>query len=285
MAVTFYPNLIQKNGFDATAEPSITGNNYVSSGSETTGALYDLLDNRRTNVVTIDSSGESGQIVIRTDVTSAMNCDFCIIDNHSLNSAGAACDILQGTVGVSIANSYSGTLGSELSDDSPGGTFTPGADGITLVTFTDASDTRWELTMDETVANFAADITMGEIVLGNAWGPPTNPELQPLFNYDMPGSSFRESDGGQRYGFSTHSNSRRAWRLTWKYMSDQSKLTLETNVFNWTRGGKYPLYVDLGPVLGDTNPRLYYVRFMKPLSFTGITKDAWQVTVDIEEEL
>jgi hypothetical protein len=70
----------------------------------------------------------------------------------------------------------------------------------------------------------------------------------------------------------------------WKYMTDANKEALE-DVFLWTRGTKHPFYIDLSALYGETNPRLYYVRFMRELQFTGLTKDAWQVMVDIEEEL
>jgi len=283
MSVTFYPSLIQHSGFDAAAEPSNSGETFTSSGGETTGALYDLLDNRRTNKTVWDTNGESVVTTVRVDVTNTILCDFCIIDNHNLNSTEVDLDIEQGGSNITLTNSYSGTLGSELSADGTAGT--PDVDGITLITFDAVSDTQWEIEMNMDADPFNDDAEMGELVLGNSYVTDTNPELQPLFGYDMPGSSFRESDGGQRYGFSTHENSRRSWRLTWKYMSDQKKLGLETNLFKYTRGTKYPFYIDLGDVLGATNPQLYYVRFMRPLSFTGITKDAWQVTIDIEEEL
>ena len=283
MSVTFYPNLIHYAGYDAAAEPTNSGETYTCSGGETTGILYDLLDNRRTNKVTWDTNGETVTTTVKIDTTASMSCDFAIIDNHNLNTAGADFDIEQGGSNITLASSYSGTLGSELSADSSAGE--PDADGITLVKFTDAADTQWEIEIDDVDAGFNADIYIGEIVLGNYYAITQNPELQPNFDYDLPGSSYRESDGGQRYGFSTHENERRRWRLTWKYLNDTQKLTLETNVFKFTRGVKYPFYIDLSGPLGNTSPTLYYVRFMRPLQFIGLTKDAWQVTMDIEEEI
>jgi hypothetical protein len=125
---------------------------------------------------------------------------------------------------------------------------------------------------------------MGEVCIGFYKATTYNPELQPLFGYDMPGSSYRESDGGQRYGFSTHTSVRKSWKFTWKYMSDTDKANLEF-VYLLSGGTKRPLYVDLGAVLGESTPLLYYVRFMGPLQFTGLTKNAWSCTVNIEEEL
>jgi len=282
MAVTFYPNNIHYAGFDAAAEPTITGETYTSSGGETSGAVYDLVDNRETNKVTIDTNAAATTIPIRLDVTSSLSCDFAIIGNHNLNTSGALFDIEQGGANVTLTASYSGTLGSETAADAAAGT--PDADGVTLVTFSSVADTQWEIELDSSDGNYDADATIGEIAFGASKAPSFNPELQPLFGYDMPGSSYNESDGGQRYGFSTHTDERRSWRMTWKYMSDVDKKKLE-DVFLWTRGVKFPFYIDLGPVLRATNPQLYYVRFVRPLSFTGLTADAWQVTIDIEEEI
>ncbi len=285
MSVTFFANSIQKIGFDAAAEPTITGEAFVCSGGETTDPAYDLLDNRRTNVVTYDSNAETTTIANRIDCTSSMACTYIIVDNHNLKTAGAIIDISQGGSDITITSSYSGILGNETAADSIGsGDSTIVADGITLLKFSLVADTRWDITFDDVAAGYDADITVGEISAGAEFAPARNPELQPKFGYEMPGSSFRESEGGQRYGFSTHTNKKRRWSLMWKFMSDADKSNLE-DIFLFTRGVKYPFYIDLGPILGATNPQLFYVRFMRGLNFIGLTADAWQVTVDIEEEI
>ena len=282
MAITFYANSIQYAGFDAAAEPTIAGETYTCSGAETSGPAYDLLDNRRTNVVTIDSNSEAETMPIRVDVANSISCNFIIIYNNNLNTATADFDVEQGGSNVTLVSTYSGTLGSELSADSTEGE--PDADGITLVNFSSVADTQWEVEFDGADGDYTADITIGEIAAGNSFAPAFNPELQPTFGYDLPGSSYRESEGGQRYGFSTHTNDRRAWHFQWKYMSDADKALLE-DIFLFTRGVKFPFYIDLGPILGATNPQLFYVRFMRKLDFKGLTKDAWQVDIYIEEEI
>ena len=283
MSVTFYANSIQKAGFDAVNEPTLSGETYTNSGGETTGPLYDLLDNRRTNVVTMDSLSQTNIMTVRIDLTTSITCTALIIDNHNLKTAACICDFEQGAVDVSIISSHSGTLGTALTDDSPGATFVPSADGVTLMTFTSAADTRWDLQIND-VSAYDADVTIGEILLSAEFAPAHNPEYGSDLDYRMDGSEFTESDGGQRYGFSTHSNDRRAWRLTWKFMSDSDMSNLE-DIFFFTRGSKFPFYIDLQDIEGNSTPTLYYVRFMRPLRFKQLTKDAWQVTVDIEEEI
>ena len=287
MSVTFYPNYTQYTGFAAATEPTIAGESWTASdgtadnGSEGKPA-FDIADNRRTNVLTIDTNSASTTIPIRVDVSASHINNFAIIDNHNLKSAGALFDIEQGGANITLTTSHSGALGAALGLDSAPGT--PDLDGITLVKFDSAADTQWEVELDPDGGTYNADITIGEIVFGFSKTPAFNPELQPTFGYDMPGGSYRESEGGQRYGFSTHTNVRRSWRLMWKYMSDTNKADLEF-VFKLTIGTRNPFYIDLSGPLGAATPQLFYVRFMKPLSFTGLTKDAWQVSVDIEEEI
>ena len=293
MSVTFYPNYIQYAGFSATAEPSIVGQGYACSGGETTGPAYDLADNRRTNTITIDTNGEATDFTVDFDLTANItNANFGIIDNHNLYTADATV-LFEHSGGTDIPcdTYYSGPLGSELTTISKDGSEAAvgehsTADGILVGNFTSAvTDSAFEVSIkDYEGDSFDADVTMGEIAIGVSFAPAFNPELQPTFGYDLPGSGFNESDGGQRYGFSTHSNPRRAWHFQWKHMSDANKTSLET-VFKVTGGVKYPFYIDLGDILGATNPQLYYVRFLKPLSFKGLTKDAWQVDIMIEEEL
>jgi len=288
MSVTFYANSIQKVGFDAAAEPSISDQVATMSGGETTGALYDLLDNRRTNKLSIDTSGETQAATIQIETTAAIGCTAAIIDNHNLKSADANYILGESASVIAITSAYSGTLGSAMSADTLGGAggntlVTVVADGISLCRFDIITGDTWQWVINDT-DTFDADITMGEICLSAPFAPAFNPELQWLNGYDMPGSSYRESEGGQRYGFSTHTNARKSWRMTWKYMSDTNKGLLQ-DIFLFTRGTRNPFYIDLSGPLGAATPQLFYVRFMKPLSFTGLTKDAWQVSVDIEEEI
>lgn len=289
MSVRIYVNSIQKVGFDAANEPTITGETFTCSGGETTDPGYDLLDNRRTNVITYDSNGETTTIKNRIDLTSVIDPSFVIIDNHNFGTCDAWVTINYdaGETQRGMSTAFSGALGSELSTETVTSDQVRGDidDGVLLINIDlDGESVVWWVQLDDNGDGYDDDITIGEFCLGNSFAPAHNPELQPVFDYDMPGSSFRESEGSQRYGFSTHTNDRRSWRLMWKFISDADKSNLE-DIFLVTRGMKHPFYIDLGPILGATNPQLFYVRFMRPLSFKGLTKDAWQVTIDIEEEL
>ena len=289
MSVTFYTNYTQYSRFDAAAEPSISDQVATMSGGETTGPLYDLVDNRRTNTLSIDTNGETQAATIQIETTSSHTNNSFIIDNHNLLTADAYYLLGESGTAIEITSAYSGTYGSEMSADTISGVgdtvVTVVSDDLSVCNFDNVTGDTWQIVFaDVDDDNFDADITIGELFFSFSIDTDHNPELQPIFGYKMPGSSYRETDGGQRYGFSTHREYRRSWRLTWKYITDSVKSNLEF-AYRVAQGSKYPFYIDLSGPLGNTNPTLFYVRFMNDLNFTGLTKDAWQVTVDIEEEI
>ena len=287
MAVTFYPNLIHYAGFDASAEPGLSNQNYACSGGETTGPGYDLVDNRRDNVLTFDTNGEADNPVINMVMTTAYEINFVIVDNHNFNTADADLLIVYnwGTSTDTLTghSAWSGTLGSALSAETISNyrVLVP-ADGICLNTFTAATDEDWGLEIpDNDDDNFNADVTLGEIAIGKSFSPAHSPEINIVSSYRMPGYT-NISGGGQKYGYAIHTNYQRAWRLNWQFMSDANKTSLE-NIFKYTNGTQYPFYIDLGEA---ATPQLYYVRFVpNSLDFTQLTNDAWAVTVAIEEEI
>jgi len=285
MSVTFYPNKIQYSGFAGADEPSISGQVATMSGGETSGSLYDLLDNNREVTLSIDTSGETTAADIQVEVTTAISCNFVIIDNHNLKTADAFYRLEQGDSPIeTMSTAFSGTLGSALSADTIDGNdeeITVVADGISLAKFTSATDTRWEVIIED-VSTFDADVTLGELILGTSFTPAFSPELNQTYKYMYKTSGFVESSGGKKYGFARDTTAQRQWRLFWKYMSDANKTSLQT-VFDITRGSKFPFYIDFGEA---ATPQLYRVRFIEnSLSFTQLTKDAWSVSVVIEEEI
>ena len=285
MSFTFYPNLVQYAGFNAAAEPSIAGQVATMSGGETsaTSPLYDLLDNTRNNTLSLDTNGETDAATIQVEPSSSITCTFAIIDNHNLKTADARYKIAyNGGANTATATvAYSGALGTELTSDSVSSNYaTVAVDGVSLIPFSSASSASWQLIIDD-VATFDADVTLGELIFGASFSPTYSPDINPDFGYDMPGSSFNETEGGHRYGYSTHSSKRQSWHFSWKYMTSANKTSLE-NIFLYQRGIKYPFYFDIGTA---ATPILYRVRFARPLSFKGLTAGTWQADVYLEEEI
>jgi len=82
--ITFYPNGIWAAGYIEGSEPSIVTQNYESSGGETTGPAYDLVDARRNTQITIDTSGETTDFQFDIDLSANITgMDFMILDNHN----------------------------------------------------------------------------------------------------------------------------------------------------------------------------------------------------------
>lgn len=283
MAVTFYPNYIHYVGYAAADEPSITTQGYACSGGETTGPAYDLVDGRRTSVITVDTSGEATDFTVDFDLTANItNCNFCIVDNHNFLTATANLVIRNNVNTEMTPTAYSGTLGAQLSavNLSSNIMLIP-TDGVLLATFAASSENNWDLSFtDFDAANYSADVTMGEVVLGVSFSPAISPEINVVKGYQY-GSSYVQSDGGQRYGFNKFA-SRKTWILNWAYMSEANKTSLEA-VFAITQGSRYPFYINLGET---SPPTIYLVRFATDaLEFTQKTAGAYGISIKVEQEI
>ena len=170
--VTFYPNYIHYAGYDATAEPSASGETYTCSGGETSGALYDLLDNRRSSVVTFDSNGEASSPTIDFDTTNDVSLfSFVIIDNHNLDSANAGVEVQASTVKQAIDASYAGALESATELQSVGDNVVDcESDGVLLILLDDPpTDNDIQIVTRPPLGGYTADITIGEIAVGIAF--------------------------------------------------------------------------------------------------------------------
>jgi len=283
LSVIFYPNYINYVGYDKTAEPSITTQGYACSGGETTGPAYDLLDSRRTTVITIDTSGEATDFTVDFDLTANITlCNFCIIDNNNFATAQVDLYIRNNISTQMVPTAWGGILGSQLSvrEVTSNLIVRPG-DGMMLATFTGSTENNWDISFNDSDGlKYAADVTMGEIFLGVSCTPSISPNINPTKSYRY-GSTALQSDGGQKYGFKKY-GARRGWRLSWDYLSSTDKTNLET-VFAVTEGMRYPFYIDLGET---SPPTLYLVRFnQESLEFQQKTVNAYGLTIDIEQEL
>jgi len=291
MAVTFYPNYIHNVGFTASAEPSFPQSpapDYTSSGGETSGAGYDLVDSKRDNVVTFDTSGESDDFTIDFDLTANItDADFCIIDNANLAGAFAAYKISHGGTDLT-PTAWAGVLGDgteafdtiSISSDYTSGDEYVAADDCLLLLFSSTSNNNWELNIqDFEASSYTADVTIGEISIGKKFTTSYQPEIG-LIKSSHFGTNVLQSKGGQKYGFKNYGEARK-WQLNWIYISDAEKVKFET-LWGITEGQRYPFYIDLG---NYSDPQLYFVRFAQPeLKFTEVP-GAWKLSIVIEEEI
>lgn len=286
MAVTFYPNYIHNVGFIATAEPTIVGQGFASSGGETTGAAYDLVDSSRDNLITIDTNGEATDFTIDFDLTSNIgDVDFCIIDKANLPSAFAAYGISHGGVALTPV-AWAGVLGEELnsinitSDRADADAYIAG-DDVLLLLVSSTTDNNWEIdVIDFEASNFTADVTIGEISIGKKFASSYAAKAGIIKSSDW-GTNILKSKGGQKYGFRSYGEARR-WQLSWEFISAAERTNFET-VWQITEGKRFPFYIDLGE---NSDPTLYFVRFaMTELRFVELTTDVYSVNIIIEEEI
>jgi len=282
--VTFYPNYIWDSGYSAAAEPSIVTQGYASSGGETSGPAYDLVDGRRTPVITIDTNGEATDFTIDYDLSAnIIALNYFIIDNHNLETASANVSIeSQGDSVETITAAYSGTLGSATASESVSSNIVVEAtDGCLLAVCTAFTEDLIQLEfVDNGGANFTADVTMGEVFIGKSFSPSTAPETNDFIpNYD--GIQLARTLGGNKHT-TKYFGERKAWSLKWSYMSESDKESMDT-VINVTEGHRYPFYIDLGE---ESTPRLYFVRLV-PGSYRArkLTASAYEVSLSIESEV
>ena len=288
MSVTFYPNYIHNVGFDAAAEPSVTTQNYVSSGGETAGAAYDLVDSNRDNLLTVDTDGEATDFTIDLDLTANItSCDFAILDNINIDLAGADFKLTHGAADITCS-AYQIILGDGNGGDLMGAVSTwylndewnVAGEDIALLLFSGISDNNWEWNFrDFEGGNFSADITIGEIIIGKKFATNYQPEIGIIKSSNF-GTGILQSKGGHKYGFKNYGETRR-WQLNWIFINDAEKALFET-LWAVTEGMRYPFYIDLGE---NSNPTLYFVRFAMPeLQFTEVP-GAWKLNMIIEEEV
>ena len=286
MSVKFYPNYIFVAGFDAAAEPSITGETYACSGGETTGPAYDLIDNRSTRVVTIDTNGQTTAPVIDFDLLANIaSINFVIIDNSNFNTANSDVGFSNKGSTLDISSAYQGVRGSAMTACSIAGgtvadTSDDGSDGIILFVPETITDNGFEVNLIyDTV--FAADITIGEIAIGVSCITTYSANARPLESYQYQGVDITQSLGGQKYA-TKRFGAQRAWRLTWDLITDTDKTNLEA-MFDVVDGQTYPLWVDFGDA---ATPKLHFVRFMQDrLDFQKQTHGVYTLTIDLQEEL
>lgn len=283
--VVFYPNYIHYVGYTASAEPSITGETYESSGGETSGPAYDLVDNKRSSLVTLDTASQTTNPVIDFDLAStpADAFDFMIIDNHNLFSAASKAVVRYGgspgdtTLDAGYEASGLGVTTSAMTES--GNYVQAGVNGISVIHVSAVTSAYWDLYIDDTLGSLQADITMGEIAIGKKCAVSVAPDMPTIIsNFD--GVSVKTTAGGQKHGFSSY-NERKAWKLTWPILEETDFNNIK-KVWQVTNGPQYPFYIDLGEA---STPKLYYVRFLQnSFQFKKLSAQAYELSIIIESE-
>ena len=287
--VTFYPNYFWRQKFNISVYPSVNGITYTSSGGETSGPAYDLIDSRRSNVITLDTNGVSASFYSAYVGNESIDeADFFIVDNHNFDTAYGGLRLAWGTgpTYIDLTGYWGGSLGSEMTAQNYNSSqkeVRQPTDGIFLGLYdTLYSKTEWRIYMreDNFPTAWTDDLTMGEWLVGKRFTMSVAPEMPTeISNYD--GVQLSVTAGGQKHGFGTYGE-RKAWRLAWNYITEDDKDGF-LEVWRTTQGSKYPFYIDLGE---NGNPTLYFVRFVdNSVSLEKLTTGVYKLTFLIESEV
>jgi len=289
--ITFYPNYLHYNpadfeangDFNVSTQPTITG--------ETSTADYNLVDNKRGAVTIIDTNAQSTTPLIAVSLTTALNgIDTAIIDNHNFGTSLAKAKIQNAGTTITTNSGYSASsrsvdetyhgfsLGAETITSNY---IAPNYDGLLLFNLASiGSATSLQVQINPVAATYDANVEIGEICFSRKFTPAIRPSLIPR-EYTIYGTELKVTKGGQNYGHGTHGE-RKGWTLTFEYMTLAQKQSME-QVHRVTKGGRYPMYMDLGET---ANPLLYYCRFVPDTwNVSELTTDAYQVTFDIITEI
>jgi len=131
----------------------------------------------------------------------AMPTNFVSIMNHTLNTAGGKIRVAYSSSAITHANRGTAVAFTEvLNGDVSGDYATPGDDYDTLLVFPTASARYWAVELLD-VSDWAADVQVGEVTLGEYYTMPISPDMPTSRDTAFPGVNVREAYGGKRFGF------------------------------------------------------------------------------------
>ena len=277
--------------YDPENEPSMTGESYKNSDDSsfgTTGALFDLVDNKLNSVATFETNSQTTTATIDFDLTNNITFDATIIGNHNFKTADAKITVKDGGIAVAVTNSRSGTQQPDgqwkLSniDSVSTNVVTVASDGCMIITHASTTSKNIQVTTDD-VSTYDADITIGEVCLCNTWTAPHAPDIETWQDISNAANNVMNTQGGQNYSVGFHGE-RREWNMVWTGVSTSVKEELE-QVYRGTKGARNPFWVDLGEYTSDRH-YLHYVRFVdNQLVSTPLAGGTlWVVTLRFRQE-
>jgi len=200
----------QNDNFDVMA----TGSGFM--GTFVTGSEIELFDMKPLNLVTFDTSADTGgHVMITIDKgDTSKKYSFIAILNHNLVSAGGAFRVAssdtENHINVVDHNASAREIqGTEIVNGSVGGSdpylVTPATNGSTIITFGENDDKFYSIQFEGTDGNFTStDLSIGCIMIGQYYDMPVSPDLSLKRTIAFDGVKVQESLGGQRYSNTTN---------------------------------------------------------------------------------
>ncbi len=163
---------------------------------------YQMFDMDPTNYSSFDTNGGGDTVSITIDYSiSAMPTNFLCIMNHNLKTAAGKIRIAHSSSPITTVGG--GTSVASITEVLNGpisvGVATPTTDGDTLVTFDLNSDRYWAIELYD-VSTWAADLKIGEIVLGEYYTMPISPDIATTKGNTYEGVTVNKSVGGMSFG-------------------------------------------------------------------------------------
>ena len=180
------------------------------------GQVDDLFDMRPTNFVTIELENEKFYIYIDTGQTAdtVAETNFIAILGHNFHSSDAVFSVQQSDVSNFSTGVSTVTAGCtrmiNATADANGNYVDPPSNGWTLVTWTDDGDADNQYKRiiieddDGTTEDFASDVKIGAIMMGEYIDFPNSPDLDVGFSIDYDGTKLINSVGGNTYAQASH---------------------------------------------------------------------------------
>jgi len=235
----FFPDLISYHRGRGSAIGTVAATNAgtYKIGVDTGYTADELFDLRPLNLVSFDTSADTdGHVLVNVTFSGASHKqNFIAILNHNLATAVGKIRISAGNedddhTAIDGANADTADINwSTLIDanavvevvnadtitkatDSKTAVIEPGADGTTIITFTEQNLRYWAVQFEGNTTNTGAatngtwgstDLTVGGIMIGETYEMPHAPDLSVKRSIMYDQAKIQESAGGQRYGIAT----------------------------------------------------------------------------------
>jgi hypothetical protein len=209
--------------------------------------VYQAFDLNPLNVTSINCSGEGDEFILQYDcgVTSDFPITFIALLNHNLDTANVKVSVRSGSsaieaIGDGTARALVSVVGCE--DDSGKVKFPGTGDGDMVATVQDADHRYWGIVIEPVAATFAADVTIGAVLIGNHYTLPNSGDLNVQRDFGFDGVTVRTTDAGKRYG-----------HASWVAGNDGNNYAPFRNQTYWRRPGGRQAYDINFSYIADTD--------------------------------
>ena len=306
-----------------------TSSTYMSQSGITSDTPAEMFDMKPSNLVTIGGNGASTThyITINTNISTDANQDanFVAILGHNFKTSDVKFQVqTDDASSFDSDGSFKTPTMTEVVNLDLGGTAyaSPGENGWSLATFTQASDNQYiRIRLDPRAGNYDADIKIGCILIGEYFDFPHSPDLSIKKQLIFDGIQTQQSIGGQTYGNASFINGadwflepmrnstetsanalqksgRVQLDMNFSYMADTDVYPQElydkthfigtnnllNNVLQRSSGGLHPFLFQYDKDTSNAEDSFLWCRLNNTPTFTQVANRVWSTKIDILEE-